>query len=105
MGSGGIFTQEFLITLRALVGVHHSIYPKLPPRDIFFESLVEESFKKIRQPYSRIETTTPNLPKHDLLVGDARLSLRPKQALEPAQITFRSPSYAPPSGTRGLPKP
>lgn len=76
MGSSTIFTQEFLITLRSLVGVHHSIYATIPPQGIFFEALVEKAFKQVRQPFTRVKTTTPNVPKHDLVVGEVRVSLK-----------------------------
>lgn len=71
-----LFTQEFLITLRSLVGVHHSIYPRLPPQGIYFECLVEQAFKQIRVPFTRVEPSSPNTPKHDLLVGNDRISLK-----------------------------
>lgn len=37
-----LFSERFLITLQSLVGVHHSIYPLIPPQGIYFEGLVEE---------------------------------------------------------------
>jgi len=43
--SSGIFQPDFLIAIRALVNVHHSIYPQLPPQGNYFEALVEEAFR------------------------------------------------------------
>ena len=71
-----LFSHEFLITLRSLVGVHHSIYPRIPPHGIYFECLVEQAFKQVRIPFTRVEPSTPNSPKHDLIVGEDRISLK-----------------------------
>lgn len=71
-----LFSQEFLITLRSLVGVHHSIYPMIPPQGIYFECLVEQAFKQIRVPFTRVQVSEPNSPKHDLMVGSDRISLK-----------------------------
>ena len=56
--------------------MHHSIYPKLPPRDIYFEYLVEQAFLRVGWPKEQIVLTTPNSPQHDMRVGDIRLSLK-----------------------------
>ncbi len=70
------FGPDFLIAVRALVNVHHSIYPLLPPQGIYFEALVEEAFRWIKKPFSLIEAGGKNQPRHDLLVGGLRLSLK-----------------------------
>jgi hypothetical protein len=72
----GIFQADFLTALRALVGVHHSIYPHVPPQGIYFEALVEKAFKTIKKPFTIIQGTARNQPSHDLLVEDKRLSLK-----------------------------
>jgi hypothetical protein len=81
MGSGRAstgqpFPADFLIAIRALINVHHSIYPRVPPQGIYFEALVEEAFKRIKKPFTRIEGTTRNQPRHDLLVEGTRISLK-----------------------------
>ena len=70
------FPADFLIALRALVNVHHSIYPLVPPQGIYFEALVEEAFKKAKKPFTPIESTTRNQPIHDLDVDGLRISLK-----------------------------
>jgi hypothetical protein len=42
---GPLFTDAFVASLRSLIEAHHSVYPKLPPQGIFFESLVERAFR------------------------------------------------------------
>jgi hypothetical protein len=32
-----IFTPDFIVTLRGLIGIHQSIYPQTPPQGIYFE--------------------------------------------------------------------
>lgn len=71
-----IFSRRFLDTLKTLIAQHHTIYPRLPPQGIYFESLVERAFRLIRQPYTPIEPSNPNSPKHDLLVRNARTSVK-----------------------------
>jgi len=75
------FGPDFLIAIRALVNVHHSIYRKIPPQGIYFESLVEEAFRQIRQPFAVIEPTARNQPTHDLLVEGLRISLKTETGL------------------------
>src|SRR5262249_31718672 len=71
-----LFTGEFLATLRSLIGLHHSLYPRIPPQGVFFESLVEQAFKRIGWPVDQVTLTTPNSPQHDLKVGTIKLSLK-----------------------------
>lgn len=71
-----VFPNSFLIAIQTLVNVHHSIYPKLPPQGIYFEALVQEAFKKIKKPFTLIEEAGRNLPSHDLLVENTRISLK-----------------------------
>ena len=72
----GIFDAGFLVALEVFVKVHHIPYPKLPPQGIYFEALVEESFRKIKKPFTIIEGGGRNQPRHDLLVEDKRISLK-----------------------------
>lgn len=76
MGLSRIFADDFLIALRALVNIHHSIYERIPPQGIYFEALVQEAFRKIKKPFTIVERTARNLPSHDLLVENSRLSLK-----------------------------
>jgi hypothetical protein len=46
----GIFTEGFPIAIQAMIGVHHSIYPTVPPLGIYFEALVERAFKGSKSP-------------------------------------------------------
>lgn len=71
-----VFPKDFLIAIRTLVNVHHSIYPRVPPQGIYFEALVEEAFRKIKKPFTIVERTSRNQPINDLLVEDARISLK-----------------------------
>ena len=73
---GPVFPQDFLIAIRGLIGVHHSIYHRIPPQGIYFEALVEEAFRRIKKPFTRIEGGGPTLPGHDLLVEDKKISLK-----------------------------
>jgi type II restriction enzyme len=71
-----VFPQDFRIAIRALINVHHSIYPRIPPQGIYFEALVQEAFRKIKKPFTTVEGTVANQPTHDLIVEEARLSLK-----------------------------
>ncbi len=75
MVGSGVFNDAFLATLQGLVGVHHSIYPGIPPQGIYFESLVETALRNVKKPFSVIQTAR-NQPTHDLLVEDVRLSIK-----------------------------
>ncbi len=73
---GALFTNEFLRNLQSLVATHHSAYPHDPPRDIFFESLVQRAFRQSGWQDAQVVPTTRNSPQHDLLVGTRRISLK-----------------------------
>ncbi|HKR61528.1 MAG TPA: hypothetical protein VJS64_17710 [Pyrinomonadaceae bacterium] len=72
----GLFDEAFLIAIKTLVNVHHSIYPFVPPQGIYFESLVEQAFNRALKPYTVIEGSGRNLAGHDLLVEDKKISLK-----------------------------
>jgi len=76
MPESKIFPTEFLVTLRGLIAVHQSIYRRTPPQGIYFESLVEEAFRRIKKPFTIIESGGRNQPRHDLLVESTRISLK-----------------------------
>ena len=71
-----LFTDSFLVTLKSLIALHHSIYPRIPPQGIFFESLVEQAFRRSGWPAPQVILSKANTPQHDLLVGTARISLK-----------------------------
>ena len=64
----GIFDPGFLVALEVSVKIHHIIYARLPPQGIYFEALVEESFRKIKKPFTVIERGGRTAPGHDLKV-------------------------------------
>jgi hypothetical protein len=72
----GIFDPGFLVALEVSVKIHHIIYAKLPPQGIYFEALVEESFRKIKKPFTVIERGGRTAPGHDLKVENRRISLK-----------------------------
>ncbi len=71
-----VFPDDFLLALRTFVNLHHSIYHELPPQGIYFEALVDEAFRHIKKPFTIIKSGGRNQPRHDLLVEDARISLK-----------------------------
>lgn len=72
----GIFDDGFLASLEISVKIHHQLYPLVPPQGIYFEALVERSFKAIKKPYAIIQASNRNLAGHDLLVEGRRISLK-----------------------------
>jgi len=97
----GVFEADFLKALRAHIGVHHSIYARVPPQGIYFEALVENAFRTVKKPYSVIEGTSRNQPTHDLLVENKRLSLKTERGPVPTPTESRSRSSVLPNGNRG----
>lgn len=77
----GLFREDFIIALRGMIAVHHSIYAQVPPQGIYFESLVENAFRRVRRPFEIIRATSRNQPTHDLLVEGHRLSLKTETGL------------------------
>jgi hypothetical protein len=68
----GIFPADFLLAIKTLVNIHHSLYRTLPPQGIYFEALVQEAFIQIKKPFTPIEPSGPTQPAHDLLVQGVR---------------------------------
>lgn len=58
------------------MGLHHYIYPTIPPKGRYFEALVERACKQVRQPFTRVKPTTPNAPREDIIIGKDRFSLK-----------------------------
>lgn len=75
-GQDELFTKKFLIRLRALIEAHHTAYPNNPPQGVYFESLVERAFRQAGWQEDQVTLTMPNSPRHDLLVGTSRISLK-----------------------------
>jgi hypothetical protein len=46
-----VFPPDFIVALRGLVGIHQSLYATTPPQGIYFESLVEQAFRRIKKPW------------------------------------------------------
>jgi hypothetical protein len=82
---GPLFSDAFLERLRHWIGVHHTVYPRLPPQGIYFESLVERAFLHSGWPRDQVVLEHPNSPKADIRVGKTRLSLK----TETGRITRR----------------
>ncbi len=90
MPDSEVFSAGFLEALQTLVNMHHALYPRVPPQGIYFEALVEKAFRNVRKPFTPIEITGPNQPRHDLLVDDERLSLKTETGFgtNPEQVTI-----------------
>ena len=75
-GEHPLFTTRFVGAIHTLVERHHSIYPRIPPQGIFFESLVERAFLAVGWPRNQVIPTAPNSPSHDLTVGAAKIAVK-----------------------------
>lgn len=73
---GVLFGPAFLDCLRKWITTHHTVYPRVPPQGIYFESLVERAFLDAGWPREQVVLENPNSPKADIRVGDFRLSLK-----------------------------
>lgn len=71
-----LFTEQFLSTIKSLVEQHHTLYPWVPPQGIFFESLVQQAFRRCGWTDAQVVPTATNSPQHDLLVGKERISIK-----------------------------
>jgi hypothetical protein len=71
-----IFTKTFVSAVQSLIERHHTIYPRLPPQGLFFESLVEQAFHLAGRSRDEVIPTTPNGPWHDLSVNGVKLSIK-----------------------------
>lgn len=72
----GLFTDRFIRELKSLIEKHHVAYPVIPPQGIFFESLVERAYKRAGWTEAQVVATSRNSPKHDLMVGAEKMSLK-----------------------------
>lgn len=71
-----VFVGDFPDAVRFFVNLHHQIYPTTPPQGIYFEELVEQAFRRIKKPFTVIESGGRNQPRHDLLVEGRRISIK-----------------------------
>ncbi len=76
MGEDVLFNPGFLLALKSFVDVHHSIYPAVPPQGIYFEALVERTFRAIHKPFAIITPGGTNQPRHDIFVEGIKISLK-----------------------------
>jgi len=76
MGKDDLFNPGFLLALKSFVDVHHSIYPTVPPQGIYFEALVERTFRAIHKPITVIAAGGANQPRYDIQVDGTRISLK-----------------------------
>jgi type II restriction enzyme len=90
MAPDGVFAGDFPEAIRLFVSLHHQLYPVIPPRDIYFESLVENAFRRIKKPFTPIESGGRNQPRHDLEVEGHKLSIKTETGYgtKPATITI-----------------
>ncbi len=80
MGTG-LFSHRLINQIQTLVYQHHTVYPRLPPQGIYFESLVERAFRIIRQPFTPVQPSSPNSPMHDLMIRGQRISIKTETGL------------------------
>ncbi len=71
-----LFTPQFIEHLKLMVQQHHLLYPRMPPQGIFFEALVERAFRMTGIHPAEVVLTTANVPREDLQVPDARVSIK-----------------------------
>jgi hypothetical protein len=71
-----LFTPQFIEHLKLVVQQHHLLYPRMPPQGIFFEALVERAFRLTGIHPAQVVPTTPNVPREDLQIPQARISIK-----------------------------
>jgi hypothetical protein len=81
VGTRTIFDPGFLTFLKTFVDVHHSIYPTVPPQGIYFEALVERTFRAIHKPLTVIRAGGVNQPRYDIQFEGHRISLKTETGL------------------------
>ncbi len=83
--TNSLFDDRFLAALKTLIETHHTLYPHIPPQGVFFESLVARAFRNAGWPAQQVVLSTANTPRHDLLVGDVKISLKTETGAGTAQ--------------------
>jgi hypothetical protein len=81
MDDSSVFDAGFLTFLKTFVDVHHSIYPTVPPQGIYFEALVERTFRAIHKPLTVITSGGVNQPRYDVQIEGHRISLKTETGL------------------------
>ena len=81
MEADTIFDLGFLTFLKTFVDVHHSIYPTVPPQGIYFEALVERTFRAIHKPLTVVRAGGVNQPRYDIEFEGHRISLKTETGL------------------------
>jgi len=76
MDGNSVFDIAFLTFLKTFVDVHHSIYPTVPPQGVYFEALVERTFRAIHKPLTVIRSGGVNQPRYDIQIEGHRISLK-----------------------------
>jgi hypothetical protein len=85
-----LFTPQFTEHLKLVVQQHHLLYPRIPPRGVFFEALVERAFRLTGIHPKEVVPTTPNMPREDLQIPKGRISIKSETGLSthPHQINI-----------------
>jgi hypothetical protein len=85
-----IFEPGFLYFLRVSVDLHHQLYPAVPPQGIYFEALVERTFREIHKPMTVIRVGGATQPRYDILFEGHRISLKTEtgKSTKPDRITI-----------------
>jgi hypothetical protein len=81
VSASSIFDPGFLTFLKTFVDVHHSIYPTVPPQGIYFEALVERTFRAIHKPLTVVRSGGVNQPRYDIEFEGRRISLKTETGL------------------------
>ena len=71
-----LFSEQFLETLKTVIGMHHVLYRDVPPQGIYFEELVEETFRRIRVPFTPVTPGGTVAADRDLMIGRDKISLK-----------------------------
>jgi Type II site-specific deoxyribonuclease len=71
-----LFSKDLITAIRTLIYQHHTVYPRIPPQGIYFESLVERAFRITGKPFTPVEPSRPNMPAHDLIVEGQKISIK-----------------------------
>ena len=90
MEGRSIFEPGFLYFLRISVDLHHQLYPSVPPQGIYFEALVERTFREINKPMTVIKVGGTTQPRYDILFENHRISLKTEtgKGTKPTSITI-----------------
>jgi hypothetical protein len=85
-----IFEAGFLYFLRISVDLHHQLYPTVPPQGIYFEALVERTFREINKPMTVVQVGGTTQPRYDVLFEGHRISLKTEtgKGTKPGSITI-----------------